>query len=102
MALYSFLPRPYEPLRGNEELKAKSCSCGSRLLNNRMLHSPESRGSPCRYVDLVVNVLNVVIRSFRRDVEPVGDLLRRQSPRRKPQHIRSEEHTSELQSLRHL
>ena len=52
-----------------------------------MLHGPQSGGGSCRDADLVVDVLDVVVGRFRRDVEPIRDLARRESPRRESQHI---------------
>jgi hypothetical protein len=46
-----------------------------------VLHRPEHRGSPRRYADLGVHVLDVVVGCLRRDAELVGDLSRRESSR---------------------
>ena len=52
-----------------------------------MLHRPERGGGAGRDADLGVDVLDVVIGGLRRDVEPIGDLPRREPLRREPQHI---------------
>src|SRR4026207_1715488 len=44
-------------------------------------------GGACRVADLVVEVLGVVIGGLLRDEEPIGNRLRRQSPRREAQHV---------------
>src|SRR5947209_2764449 len=60
---------------------------GRRLANDGVLHGPKSGGGSCRHTDLVVNVLDVMIGGLRRDEEPIGDRLRRESPRREAQHV---------------
>ena len=52
-----------------------------------MLHGPQSGGGSCRRADLAVDVLDVVICGLGRDGEPIGDLLRCESPGRESQHI---------------
>jgi hypothetical protein len=49
------------------------------LLDDGVLHGPESGGGASRCADFVVDVLDVVIGSLRGDEELFGDLLRRES-----------------------
>lgn len=54
----------------------------ARLLDDGVPHGLKSGGGSRRYANLIVDVLDVVIGGLRRDVELVGDLLRREPPRR--------------------
>src|SRR3954451_10718093 len=56
-------------------------------LHDGVLHRPESGSGACRGADLAIDVLDVVVGGLGRDVEAIGDLLRRQSPGREAQAV---------------
>lgn len=60
-------------------------SVGSR--NHGVLHGPERGGRARRDANLVVDVLDVMIGGLGGDVEPIGNLLRRQPLGRQAQHV---------------
>ena len=58
-----------------------------RLADDVVLDGPEGGSGPRRHGDLAVDVLDVMIRGLRGNDEAIGDLARRETPRRKGQHV---------------
>src|SRR3954454_10330406 len=59
----------------------------TRSRDDGVLHRPQRRRGPRRHTDLAVDVLDVVIGGLGGDVEPIGDLARRESLGRQSQHV---------------
>jgi hypothetical protein len=73
----------------------RSARCGRRLHrgseagsdDDDVLHRPQGGSGSSRHAALGVDVLDVVVGRLRRDVQPIRDLSRRESPRDKAQHL---------------
>lgn len=73
----SFRPVAHQSLRRAVEATARELTA-PRSIDDVVLYGPESRRRSVRHADLRVDVLDVMIGGLRGDVEPLGDLARRE------------------------